>query len=178
MDTPLATISNIPSSPGALRLIRVQGYDHAFQPLAAYEAWGYYDSQPGVQNIQVDLSRRQLLLGRILSAALTTQPLLFASLDPVALQSVLIEAMNYNADTGEFGLDPSFFDISNILALLPPAGSLLPTASDLRNNSMATRHDLLLTVVTPQGLPTDESVRLAVNAPQTRILYTSPIPRD
>ncbi|MBF2053128.1 MAG: hypothetical protein IGS03_06640 [Candidatus Sericytochromatia bacterium] len=68
-ETVVLEIDDVPTVPGQLRVVTVQGYDADQQPLAAFTGKGfYYSQQAGVRTVTVD--RRHLLLGLTLEAVL------------------------------------------------------------------------------------------------------------
>lgn len=161
-----ATISNIPLSPGRLRVITVQGYDSDRNLLGAFQAGGYYRSQAGSSSIEVPVRRSMSLLSQILEAALSNSTLL-ARLDIPALQEILEQAMSYQADTGQFNEDPSTFDANEILSLISASGGTLPSAADILSQYKVPTQDVEVSIATPRGHFTNEPVRLVLNDPRS-----------
>ena len=164
-----ATISDIPIEDGALRVVRVIGYDADQNPLGSFLASGYYRSESGTTTINIMLNRVQLLLGAILTELLSSNPELLPDLDLAGLQAALEEATGFNADTGEFVTDPSRYDPSNLVALVVSDSPSLPSATDINSEDRVVTQDLTLTLNLPSGAGyvLDENIRLLIDDPNS-----------
>ena len=171
-----ATISDIPLDDGAIRVVRVTGYDSEQNPLGSFMASGTYRSATGTTTINITLNRVQLLLGWILSELLVSNPELLPDLDLAALQAVLEEATGYNADTGEFVTDPSLFDPVELAALVVSNSPDLPTSGEIGSADKLSSESLSFSVSLPSGSVyyLDEPIRLVINDPNSRPILLSP----
>ncbi|MEZ0371184.1 MAG: hypothetical protein ACAI44_18970, partial [Candidatus Sericytochromatia bacterium] len=68
------TVPGLPRIEGRLRVITLQGYDADQNPLEAFELAGHYRSSAATAELSPSLSRRELLLGRVLKLMLSTRP--------------------------------------------------------------------------------------------------------
>ena len=161
-----ATLSNIPTDNGKLRLVRVEGFNAAQEPLDAFEASGWYRSQTGVTTVNLTLNRAQNLLYDLLNTLLTQRATALVGLDIAALQTLLSEVLDYNAQTGEFGQDPSLFD-GTAMATLITGGQPLPDASTLAGNTVAL-FNITANISTQDGSALPELVRFVLSDPLSK----------
>ena len=160
------TLSNIPTDNGKLRLVRVEGFNAAQEPLDVYEASGWYRSQTGVTTVNLTLNRAQNLLYDLLNTLLTERTTALAGLDIAALQTLLSEVLDYNAQTGEFGQDPSLFD-GTAMATLITGGQPLPDASTLAGNTVAL-FNITASISTQDDSVLPELVRFVLSDPLSK----------
>ncbi|MGV3526472.1 MAG: hypothetical protein ACO1RX_19800 [Candidatus Sericytochromatia bacterium] len=121
-----ASFDDIPLQDGNLRLITVEGLNADEQVIPSFEASGWYRSQSGVTQINRVLNRAQNVLVDVLSALLN-DPVL-ETLDIDAYADELDALMGYNAQTGEFAVDPLRLDTSLLATRLQnnePPGELI-----------------------------------------------------
>ena len=161
-----ATLSNIPTDNGKLRLVRVEGFNAAQEPLDAFKASGWYRSQTGVTTVNLTLNRAQNLLYDLLNTLLTQRATALVGLDIAALQTLLSEVLDYNAQTGEFGQDPSLFDGTAMAALIT-GGQPLPDASTLAGNTVAL-FNITASISTQDDSVLPELVRFVLSDPLSK----------
>ena len=161
-----ATLSNIPTDNGKLRLVRVEGFNASQEPLEAFEASAWYRSQTGVTTVNLTLNRAQNLLYDLLNTLLTERTTALAGLDIAALQTLLSEVLDYNAQTGEFGQDPSLFD-GTAMATLITGGQPLPDASTLAGNTVAL-FNITASISTQDDSVLPELVRFVLSDPLSK----------
>ena len=161
-----ATLSNIPTDNGKLRLVRVEGFNASQEPLEAFEASAWYRSQTGVTTVNLTLNRAQNLLYDLLNTLLTQRATALVGLDIAALQTLLSEVLDYNAQTGEFGQDPSLFD-GTAMATLITGGQPLPDASTLAGNTVAL-FNITASISTQDDSVLPELVRFVLSDPLSK----------
>jgi hypothetical protein len=154
-------VSGIPQNDGKIRFVEMQGYDANRQPLVGLKAKAWYRSQTNVNTLNITVSRAQILLVNVLKSLLVTRPNVLASLDIAALQTVLLEALDYDADTQTFAQQPETLSGVAIAALLTTPQTLLD-ASTVRAQE-ATSRTVSLTVTTQNAAPLPEAVRFVLN---------------
>ncbi|MEZ0371540.1 MAG: hypothetical protein ACAI44_20790, partial [Candidatus Sericytochromatia bacterium] len=165
-----ATVSNIPRKSGKLRVVTLLGYDAAQNPLGAVELAGHYVSTTATALSPV-LSRRELLLGRVLRQVLANNPAMLANLDIAGLLAVLDTATGYDPlGRRLFTTDPSRFDAAAVFGLLPAGGSPLPTAGDITANALSALQDVNLSLNTPNGNLLGENINLVLDDPLSKPL--------
>ncbi|HEY9838849.1 MAG: hypothetical protein ACAI44_14465 [Candidatus Sericytochromatia bacterium] len=163
-----ATVSDIPHDTGALRVVTLLGYDADQNLLEAFELDGYYVSASGVSQLSPTLSRRDVLLGRVLRQILTDDPDLLADLDIDGLQTVLDDVTGYAPGARDvFEFDPSEFDPADIVPLLPSGGGPLPDASTITTAAQIPLQTVNLTARTPNGGAFAEAVTLQLDDPNS-----------
>jgi len=154
-------INDIPTVPGQLRVVTVQGYDAEQQALSAFTGKGfYYSQQAGVINLNVD--RRHLLLGLSLEALLQSDPEASMGLDLNALQAQVDIATGYDPENTSFAKDPLLFNPEGVKTLLL-AGEL--SSETLLPLGEGQSISLTTFLRTPNGCPFEEEVQINVNAP-------------
>jgi hypothetical protein len=156
-----AVVSGIPQNDGKIRFVEVQGYDANRQPLVGLQAKAWYRSKTNVNTVNITASRAQILLVNVLKSLLQTRPTVLAALDIAALQTVLLEALGYKADTQTFAQQPETLSSAGIAALITTAQTL-PDASTVRAQE-ATSRMVSLTVTTQNTAPLPEEVRFVLN---------------
>ncbi len=164
LSTVSVTFSKVPREAGAVRLVHLEAFDAEERLLGTYAAGNYYVSAANVAQINLNLTRERSLLRRVLAEFFASAPARIATLDLVALTELLSDTVDYSEQTGVFNRDPSLFDASEIVALIPEAGPL-PTVADLRSNALAPRQNVDVQITTPGGQPIGEEVLLVLNDP-------------
>ncbi len=160
-----ATLSGISNVDGKLRLIQVQGYDSAKQPLSTFKASAWYRSQAGVSTRSLTLNRSQNLLVDVLKNLLLNRPTVLTSIDVTALQNTLAQLLGYQTQTGEFKNDPALYDVNAIANLI--TSDTLPTALDLAELRVSLR-DVTFQFNTSTGTVLSEKVTFVINDPISR----------
>ncbi len=163
-----ASLSGISNVAGKLRLLQVQGYDSAKQPLATFKASAWYRSQSGVTNLTLNVNRSQNLLVEILRDLLLNRPSVLASLDVLALETRINGIQGYRPQTGEFDKDPAIFDAAAIAALIVD-GQPLPDAPSIASKTSA-QYQVNVAIVTANGVALQERITLILNDPLSRPL--------
>lgn len=131
------TLSNIPINEGKLRLVQVKGFNLAKQPLDTFRASTWYQSKAGLTTVNLTLNRAQNPLYDLLNSLLSNRPAALVGLNIPALETLLLnDVLQYNAQTDEFGNDPSLFD-GAAMAELIIAGGALPSAENLAGERVA-----------------------------------------
>lgn len=160
-DEVVLEIDDVPTAPGQLRVVTVQGYDADQQPLDAFTGKGfYYSQQAGVRTVTVD--RRHLLLGLALEALLKNAPEASKNLDLSALQTETEAATGYNPEQQSFIRDPLLFNPDILKDLLLNDGF---SSENILEGAESGRHDVSVYLRTPNGCGFEEAVKVEVNAP-------------
>jgi hypothetical protein len=171
-DSLTATLSDIPTRNGKLRLVQVQGFNADQEPLDAFQASAWYRSQSTVTTVNLTLNRAQNLLYDILHHLFLDRPVALVGLDIPALQTLLLtEVLEYTVTTGEFGKDPSLFDAEAMAALIT-GGQSLPLAETLQEKTL-TLQDVSVNITRPGGVALAEDVRFVLSDPLSRPMLLS-----
>ncbi|MEZ0368414.1 MAG: hypothetical protein ACAI44_04920 [Candidatus Sericytochromatia bacterium] len=166
-----AVVSGIPRKEGYLRVLTLRCFDAGHSQLGALELGGYYVSHEDVRALQPTLSRRELLLSQVLKQVLSLNPAMLPTLDIAALQASIEQATGYDALAREpFVTDPSLFSSALIYSLLPPAGSPLPSATEIDTNAKIPLQDVSLEIRTPNGNPLGETLTVLLSDPTSKPL--------
>lgn len=107
-----ASIRNVPIQPGNVRIVTVQGYDADQQPLPAFVGKGIYTSRAGQVTININIDRRQLLVGLALEKLLATQQGGLPDFDLEALLAATDTATGF--DGVNFATDPLLFNVDRL----------------------------------------------------------------
>ena len=163
------TVPGLPRIEGRLRVITLQGYDADQNPLEAFELAGHYRSSAATAELSPSLSRRELLLGRVLKLMLSTRPADLDSLDIDGLQANIDLATGYDpAGRRLFTTDPGRFDATALAALIPPGSSPLPAAAIILSNALPPLQTVSLDLETPKGRDFGEAVTLTLDDPVSK----------
>ncbi len=142
-----ATVEGIAIADGELRIVKVKGFDADKNPLPAFDTMGYYFSEAGKLNIDLNIGRENALLAAVLEAVKdetvdnldpeVENPTVLSLLkdDLGDMQTAIAEATNYNAQTQAFERDPSTFNVTeikdSILNEIDPETGLFAEPADL-----------------------------------------------
>lgn len=159
-----ATISGLPIQPGKLRVVSVQGYDAARNPLPAFIGKGVYTSRAGTTRIAIEINRRQWLTGRALELLLASNASLASSIDLVALQASVDGATGYS--NGSFETDPSLFNPSALAVLLADVTN--PTSGQITDSARRAPGELSIDVSTSGGGAFAEALTVIINDPASQ----------
>ena len=168
-----ATVSDIPSSDGSIRLVTAQGYDSEGNALPAFYAMGYYVSSTD-SDIVLNLGREHSLTAGILNSFYVNRPTHLRRLDLAALSALVDEITGYDARAETFTYDPSWFDVAAIAALIPSAGTL-PDASTARSAGLMSSSTVRINLETPGGDDFGEFIQVVISDPSsepTQLLRT------
>lgn len=161
-----ASISNVPLKAGSIRVVSVQGYDSNKNVLPAFVGKGFYKSSTGTVNINISISRRNLLAGLVLENLITAKSPLASTLNLNTLKTQLETAMGFNGNT--FTTDPTQFDVADIAALITTNGSV-PTAAAVTANANAAAQNVTVHLKTPGGLSNNEVLKVSIDDPNSAI---------
>lgn len=165
-NTATAAISNVPLSAGAIRVVTVQGYDTNNNPLPAFTGKGYYRSSAGVVSININISRRNYVTGRVLEQLISEGNPLANTLDFASLRNQLDTATGFNSTTNQFTTDPLRVNISNLTTLVKNGGGTV-TSAQVTANAQSVAVNVNAAWKTPNGGPTDENFKIIINDPKS-----------
>ncbi|MEZ0372428.1 MAG: hypothetical protein ACAI44_25280 [Candidatus Sericytochromatia bacterium] len=164
-----ATVPDIPSEAGAVRIVTLRGFDAGQDEIEAFELAAIYVSDGSKTTISPVLSRRDTVLGRVLNRMLVVDPLEIENFDVDGLRASLDQASGYDpASRTVFTRDPSRFNHLAIYELIRDNQFTVPTAAALNASVETGQDDLSLTLRTPNNARIDEAVTLVVNDPTSR----------
>ncbi|HEY9839335.1 MAG TPA: hypothetical protein V6D23_02670, partial [Candidatus Obscuribacterales bacterium] len=164
-----ATVPGIPSEADAVRIVTLRGYDADQDEIESFELAAFYVSDGSETTISPVLSRRDMVLGRVLNRMLLIDPLEIENFDVNGLRATLDQASGYDPSSRTvFDRDPSVFNAALIYELIRDNQFTVPTAAALDTSVETGQDDLGFTLRTPNNARIDEAVTLVVNDPTSR----------
>ncbi len=159
-----ATIENVPIQPGKIRVVSVQGYDANKNPLAAFVGKGIYFSKRGVATVNIQVNRRQILVGKVAEKLIAKKSAVASNLDYNRLQSHFDELTGYKDK--KFVLDPTLLQLDKIVVLIEKEGTI-PSAENMRAEAIL-KNSLTVYLEAETTRPTDENITVRISDPSTK----------